>query len=118
MTRLQAQSGLGRILSQVVTTVENYHVADSAGNRYPVVGKYAVANVNGRDTLELQYFGGGDAGGRMRPFDRIKDSHMRGDHGLVLLFLVRPGAQITGFSSGSEITRAEDLSGENLTAPQ
>lgn len=117
MTRLQAQSGLGRILSQVVTTVENYSVVDAAGNRYEIVGKYAVANVGGTDTLELQYFGGSDGGRRLQPFDRIKDTHLKGEYGLVLLFLVKPGAKITGFSSGSDATRAEDLSGENLTAP-
>ena len=118
MSRLQAQSGLGRILSQVVTTVENYYVTDAAGNRYVVVGKYAVANVDGTDTLELQYFGGADGGGRMHPFDRIKDSHLKGEYGLVLLFLVNPGAQITGFSSGGDSTRADDLTSENLVAPR
>jgi hypothetical protein len=118
ISKLEAKSGLGKILSQVVATVENYFVQDAAGNRYEVVGKYAIAHVSGSDILELQYFGGADAGvGRMRPFDRIKDSHLNGDYGFVLLFLVKPGAHITSFSSGGEASRADDLTGENLTAP-
>ena len=118
ISKLQARSGLGRILSQVSGTVENYFVTDSEGGRYEVVGKYAIANVNGIDVMELQYFGGAEAGvGRMRPFDRIKEAHLKGDYGFVLLFLVKPGAKITGFSSGGEATRADDLTGENLTAP-
>lgn len=118
MSKLEARSGLGRIISQVVATVENYFVQDSGGNRYEVVGKYAVAEVSGTQVLELQYFGGAEAGvGRMQPFDRIKETHMKGDYGLVLLFLVKPGATITSFSSGGEASRQDDLTGENLTAP-
>lgn len=118
ISKLQSRSGIGKILSQVVATVENYFVTDAAGNRYEVVGKYAIANVNGADVMELQYFGGAEGGaGRMRPFDRIKESHLKGDYGFVLLFLVKPGANITSFSSGGEATRADDLTGENLTAP-
>lgn len=118
MSKLEARSGLGRILSQVVSTVQNYFVEDSDGNRYEVVGKYAVADVGGTQVLELQYFGGAEAGaGRMQPFDRIKDTHLKGDYGFVLLFLVKPGATITSFSSGGEASRQDDLTGENLKAP-
>jgi len=119
ISKLQARSGIGKILSQVVTTVQNYAVEDANGNRYEVVGKYAVADVGGTNVFELQYFGGADAAaGRMQPFDRIKDSHLKGDYAFVLLFLVNPGANITSFSSGGEASRADDLTGENLTAPK
>lgn len=118
MSKLEARSGLGRIISQAIGTVENYFVTDSGGNRYEVVGKYAVADVSGTQVLELQYFGGADAGvGRMQPFDRIKETHMKGEYGFVLLFLVKPGATITSFSSGGEASRQDDLTGDNLTAP-
>jgi hypothetical protein len=101
ISKLQARSGMGKILSQVVGTIENYFVTDAGGNRYEVVGKYAIANVNGTDVMELQYFGGAEGGaGRMRPFDRIKEANLKGEYGFVLLFLVKPGAHITGFSSG------------------
>jgi hypothetical protein len=119
ISKLQARSGLGKILSQAVATVENYFVQDAGGNRYEAVGKYAIANVNGADVVELQYFGGAEAGaGRLRPFDQIKEANLKGDYGFVLLFLVSPGANITSFSSGGEATRADDLTGEDLTAPK
>ncbi len=34
-----------------------------------------------------------------------------------LLFLVDPGARITAFSTGGDSTRRDDLTGENLVAP-
>lgn len=119
ISKLEAKSTFGRIITQAVGTVENYFVTDSTGGRYEVVGKYAIANVNGTDLMELQYFGGAEAGiGRMRPFDRIKSDHLKGEYGYVLLFLVKPGAHITAFSSGGDATRADDLTAENLKAPQ
>ncbi len=119
MSKLQSQSGLGRILSQVVTTIQNYSVMDAAGNRYEVVGKYAIAKVGGTELLELEYFGGAEGGaGRMRPFDRIKEADLKGEYSLVLLFLVQPEAHIVAFSSGGDATRADDLKDENLIAPK
>jgi uncharacterized membrane protein required for colicin V production len=118
ISKLEAKSGLGRIMSHAVGTIENYSVKDSSGGVYVVVGKYAIADVNGSDMMELQYFGGAEGGaGHMRPFDKIKDTHLKGEYGFVLLFLVKPGAHITSFSSGGEASRADDLTGENLTAP-
>ena len=117
--RLHSRSGLGRILDQALQTVQNFYVEDATGNRYSIVGKYAIASVNGREVIEVQYFPeqAGTIGG-LGAFTRIKDEHLKGDYQLVLLFLVDPGAEITSFSTGGDATRKDDLSGENLVAPR
>jgi len=117
--QLQARSGLGKIISQTVQTLQNYFVTDARGNRYKVVGKYALANVDGRRVWEIQYFSSptGSIGG-LGKFDKIKSRHMTGDYRFSLLFLVDPGARIVSFSTGSSATRQEDLDTENLVAPK
>jgi hypothetical protein len=117
---LEARSGLGKAISRAVKTVQNYFVEDTRGRRYKVLGKYAIASVNGRRVIEVQYFSGpvGMMGG-LGPFDRIKeDRDLKGDYEFVLLFLVDPGARIKRFSTGGSATRAEDLTTENLIAPE
>ena len=92
---------------------------DAAGNRYKVVGKYAIAPVNGTRMIEVQYFRDpvGSMGG-LGPFDKIKDDDLKGDYEFVLLFLVEPGAEIVSFSSGGSASRRDDLRGEGLVAPE
>lgn len=116
--RIQARSGLGRALSFATRVVQNYFVEDTNGNRYVIVGKYAIATVNGREVVEVEYFSNqaGSIGG-VGPFDRIKDRHLKDNYELVLLFLVDPGADISAFSTGGAATRKDDLTGENLVAP-
>jgi len=116
--RLHARSGFGQILSMAAATVQNYSVEDSNGNRYSVIGKYARAGVDGRQTLEIQYFPeqAGTIGG-LGKFNKIKDEHLKDDYDLVMLFLVDPGAEIVSFSTGGSATRADDLRNENLVAP-
>lgn len=115
---LQARSGLGRAISFAVGTVQNFFVTAEGGNRYQMVGKYAIAEVNGTKIIEVQYFSNqaGSIGG-VGKFDKIKDADLKGDYQLVLLFLVDPGARITAFSTGGDATRADDLKSENLVAP-
>jgi len=115
---LQARSGLGRAVSFAVGTVQNYFVTDQNSNPYQMVGKYATATVNGTKMIEVQYFSNqaGSIGG-VGAFSRIKDDDLKGDYQLVLLFLVDPGIRITSFSTGGDATRADDLKGENLIAP-
>ncbi|MCO6436476.1 MAG: CvpA family protein [Phycisphaerae bacterium] len=117
--RLRARSGLGRALESVTSTVQNFTVEDDRGNRYEMVGKYAIADVNGKRYFEIQYFPEvrGSIGG-IGPFQEIQDSHLTGDYQLVLLFLVDPGVKITAFSTGGSASRREDLSGENIVAPE
>ena len=117
--RLHAQSGFGRALDFASRTVENYIVEDAAGNRYKVVGKYAIATVNGTRMIEVQYFRDpvGSMGG-LGPFDKIKDDDLKGDYEFVLLFLVEPAAEIISFSSGGSASRRDDLRGEGLVAPK
>ncbi|MBI1826180.1 MAG: hypothetical protein HY287_17815 [Planctomycetes bacterium] len=116
---LETRSGLGRAISFAVTTVQNYFVTDSNGNRYEVTGKYAIANAAGTDYVEVQYFKerSGSVGG-MGAFEHIKERDLKGDYQLVLLFLVEPGVQITGFSTGGDASRGDDLRAENLVAPK
>ena len=116
--QLKARSTLGKAISQTVTTVQNYFVEDANGRQYHVVGKYALANVDGRRVCEIQYFTSpvGSIGG-LGKFNKIKDRHLEKDYDFVLLFLVDPGAKIVSFSSGGSATRRDELSGENLTAP-
>ncbi|MGB0716486.1 MAG: hypothetical protein ACPGXK_11440 [Phycisphaerae bacterium] len=117
--KLVARSGIGRLLSGAVQTVQNFYVEDEDGNRYKVAGKYAEADVNGRRIFEVQYFSGetGSIGG-LGKFSKIKDRDLKGDYILYYLFLVDPGAEIVTFSTGGAATRADDLSDQNLVAPR
>ncbi len=116
---LQARSGLGRAISFAVETLQNYFVEDANGNMYEVVGKYAIADVDGRQVVEVQYFSNksGTIGG-LGPFNKIHKDHFKGDYELVFLFLVDPGVKVVAFSTGGEATRRDDLRDENLTAPE
>ncbi|MCH9032901.1 MAG: CvpA family protein [Planctomycetes bacterium] len=117
-TRLHARSGLGKALARAGQVVQNYFVEDDNGNRATMIGKYAIATVNDKRIIEVQYFPdqAGTIGG-LGQFRTIKDRHLKKDYELVLLFLVEPGATITAFSSGSSATRRDDLRSENLVAP-
>lgn len=115
---LQARSGLGKSLSFAIKTLQNYYVEDNNGERYKIIGKYAIASVNGRDIVEVQYLPnqGGTLGG-LGKFDKILDRHLKNNNEFVLLFLVKPGVTITAFSTGGSATRRDNLTDENLVAP-
>lgn len=117
-TRLHARSGLGKALAKAGQVVQNYFVEDENGNRYVMIGKYAIANVENKRIIEVQYFPeqAGTIGG-LGQFRKIQDRHLKKDYELVLLFLVEPGATLTTFSAGSSAQRSDDLRGENLVAP-
>lgn len=119
VAKLQTRSGLGQAINFAVSTIQNYFVQDANGNRYEVVGKYAIADVNGTKFIEIQYYSQ-KAGtiGQLGKFDRIREKELKADDQFVLLFLVDPGAHITKFSTGGEATRADDLAVENLVAPK
>ena len=106
------------MLDHAARTVQNYLVEDAGGKRYKVIGKYAIADVDGQQTIEVQYFPepAGTIGG-LGAFSKIDETKLQGDYEFVLLFLVDPGARITSFSTGGDASRADDLSGENLVAP-
>lgn len=117
--KLQTRSSLGRALGQAVAVAQNYFVEDSKGARYTVVGKYAIASVNGKDTIEIQYFPQqvGTIGG-LGKFNKINERQLNTGDKIVLLFLVDPGAEIDSFSTGGAATRRDDLRAENLVAPE
>lgn len=115
---LQARSSYGRALTSAVKTVQNYTVIDDRGNSYRIIGKFAVADVDGREVFELQYFPEqqGTVGG-LGKFDKIQEHHLEHDYELVFLFLVDPGVRLVEFTTGGSASRKDDLSGENLVAP-
>ncbi len=117
--RLQARSTLGRALSQAVQVAQNYVVQDDQGNKYKFVGKYAIATVNGKQVIEVQYFRDpvGSIGG-LGKFSRIDEKKLQPSDQLVLLFLVDRGARIVSFSTGGSASRRDDLTTENLVAPR
>jgi len=119
MNFLQARSALGRAISSAVGVVQNYYVTDSNGNRHTLAGKYAIASANGVEYVEVQYFPD-QAGlaGSNQPFAEIKEQNLTGEYTLVLLFLVDPGARLVSFSSGSSATAGDDLTSQNLVAPE
>lgn len=115
---LQSGSSLGKVITNTVKVLQNYIVEDATGAPYKIVGKYATANVDGVKVFEVQYYpdAAGTIGG-VGDFSRIKDKHLSGDYELVFLFLVKPGAEIVGFSTGGDASRKDDLTGEKLIAP-
>ena len=116
---LQSHSTLGRALSQAVTTVQNYFVTDANGKRYKIIGKYAIATINGKKIVEVQYFKDqvGTVGG-VGKFNKIDERKLGASDTFALLFLVDPGATIVTFSTGGSATRQDDLADQNLTAPR
>ncbi|MBI4716905.1 MAG: CvpA family protein [Planctomycetes bacterium] len=119
VSRMQAKSGIGKVLDLAATTAQSYFVQDTNGTRYSMIGKYVRATVEGVPMLEVQYFPeqAGSIGG-LGPFQDIKDRHLQsGEYDYVLLFLVDPGANIVTLAAGGSAARQDDLSGENLTAP-
>ncbi|MBU0717521.1 MAG: hypothetical protein KJ749_04670 [Planctomycetes bacterium] len=117
--RLQARSGLGQALDFAQRTLQNYIIEDSNGRQYLVIGKYAIADVDGRRVFEVQYFPeqAGSIGG-LGAFSKIRETELKGDYEYVLLFLIEPGATVTSFSTGGSASRRDDLTGENLVAPE
>ncbi len=116
--RLDPRSAFGKVMSQAISTTQNYYVEDDRGRQYKVVGKYAIANVGGEQVVEVQYFSepSGSIGG-LGKFDRIAERKLAPSDTFALLFLVDPGARIVAFSTGGAASRRDDLSHENLVAP-
>jgi hypothetical protein len=116
---LGAKSIFGKALGQAVKVAGNFFVTDEDGARHKIIGKYAIASVNGTKFIEVQYFPeqAGTVGG-IGVFSKIKDQYLTGDYTLVYLFLVEPGKLITDFNTGGSATRADDLRSANLVAPK
>lgn len=111
---LKAGSVLGQALNFSVQTLENYILDDDRGNQLTPVGKYAIAKVGDEQIIEVQY--NPQIGGRVQPFNRIKNVHLKDDYQLVYLYLLDSGAKAVRFTPGGG-KRSTDLSGENLVAP-
>jgi hypothetical protein len=119
--RLQAGSTLGKALQFAVTSLKDYQLHDESGKRYPVVGQFAIADVDGSEVVEVQYYPEAVAAtnrGGLREFRLIKKRHLKGrKYKLVYLFLVDPGAKLTEFTTGAG-RHPTDLTKFNLTAPR
>ena len=113
---LKAGSTLGKALNFARQTMENYIITDSHGNQYTPVGKYAVAKVGGEPYFELQYFPEYAMSGAraIKPFTKIRNSHLKDDYQLVYLYLVDSGTKVVQFTTGKHPV---DLSKKNLVAP-
>jgi hypothetical protein len=117
---LQARSLYGRALSFAVKSVKDYFLHDETGRVYPVVGQYVIADVDGIEVVEIQYYPEQvqimNRGG-IRDFKQVKKRHLEGkDYRLAYLFLVEPGAKLTKFTTGQG-RRPTDLQRDNLVAP-
>jgi len=117
VTALSPKSTLGKALGQAVQVAQNYFVEDSRGRQYKIVGKYAKANLNGSDTIEIQYYPDqvGTVGG-LGAFARIDEDQLKQGDQMVLLFLVDPGSELVAFSTG-DASRKEDIRAQTLVAP-
>ena len=103
MESLRAGSVLGQALNFSVQTVENYFIEDASGRQIKPIGKYAVAEVGGEKYIEIEYLPEyAEMQGRLQPFQKIKNQHLRGDYQLVYLFLVDPGTRVSSFSTGRQ----------------
>ncbi len=113
---LKAGSTLGKALNQARQTMENYIVTDDRGNQYTPIGKYAVAKIGGEYFIELQYFPEYALSGAraIKPFSKIKNSHLKGDYQLVYMYLMDSGRKAVKFTTGKHPV---DLGRENLVAP-
>jgi hypothetical protein len=114
---LRAHSTLGRALSFAVKTVHNYLITDELGNKYEMVGQYAIASVGGRQVIEVQYRPDqvGSMGRGLWQFERIKERHLeRRDTTLVYLYLINQGRRVTSFDTGRG--GGADLRSANLVA--
>ncbi|HEY3244956.1 MAG TPA: CvpA family protein [Phycisphaerae bacterium] len=117
---LRARSGLGKALSSTVKVLQNFQLMDVQGHVYTPVGRYALANVDGDELVEVMYFPEyAESGARaLKNFSRIQDRHLQGDsYKLVYLFLIDPGSEIVRFQTGSASSPAEDLKGLVPKAP-
>lgn len=116
---LKAGSVLGKAMSFAVTTVQNYVVMDENGKPYKIIGKYALAKVNGEDVFEVEYFPGpsGSIGG-LGKFSRINERELKKGDEIVFLFLIDPGQKIVRFTTGGAANQADNLRAENLVAPK
>ncbi len=114
---LRAGSTLGRALNFATRTIGNYIVTDDSGQRYEMAGQYAVANVDGEQIIEIQYFPEqiGSMGRGVGDFSRIKRRHLeQNDTEQVFLFLIDEGRQAVAFSTGPR--GRVDLHSSNLRA--
>jgi hypothetical protein len=118
MVNVKAGSLLGKAKSFAVKTVENYIITTDGGGPYKICGQIAVAKLGNERIVEVQYFpeAAGTVGG-VRPFERIKDSHMTGSgYELYFLFLIDSGRKVVTFNTTGGAGGA-DLSDMNLIAP-
>ncbi len=112
---LQAKSLFGKALAGAVKTVGQYVVTDDKGHKYFPVGEYRIANVGGKDMMELQYNAEGVEGRSIEPVRHVQENHLQDGSAVVLFYLVAPGARVVEFSSGPHALSKGEL---DATAPQ
>ncbi len=114
---IRAGSTLGRSLEFATRTLRNYILSDDSGQQYEMAGQYAIANVDGQEVIEVQYYPEqiGSIGRGIGDFSRIQQRHLaQPDTQLVFLYLMEQGRQAVQFSTGRR--GQVDLSPYNLRA--
>lgn len=96
----KAQTLVGDVFNYAARTANQYWAYDNEGNRYPLVGYFAIVPRRGGPYLELFFAGGKDdplsiTFGRMLDFKHIEPRELTQEEAeLGLLFLVPPGKTI------------------------
>jgi hypothetical protein len=105
--RTEAQSIFGRSLQITRETLGQFTVSDQDGEEYHRIGELRVADVQGRETLEIQYWPSAEMPERsIREFRTVKNNHMTGEYSLVYFYLIPEGRQPQRFNVGGGKSRA------------
>jgi hypothetical protein len=105
--RTEAQSIFGKSLQFTRETLSQFTVTDQEGEEYHRIGELRVADVQGKETLELQYWPNADMPERcIRDFRAVKNNHMTGEYSLVYFYLIPEDRQPQRFNVGGGKSRA------------
>jgi len=98
----KAKSLPGQAMNFVGSVTNQYYVYDSSGERYPLVGYYAIVNKGGRDYVELVYLPDDPSFRQMLDFrdGSVRNELQEQENAVLgLIFLVPPGREIVAVES-------------------
>jgi len=104
--RTEAKSIFGRSIQITREAVGGFTVQDDGGDEYHRIGEVRIADVNGKETLEMQYWPNAEMPERcIREFRTVKKNHMTGEYSLIYLYLIPEGRQPQRFNVGGGKSR-------------
>lgn len=104
--RTEAQSIFGRSIQFTRETLAQFTVTDAEGEEYHRIGELRIAEVEGRETLEIQYWPNAEMPERcIRDFRTVKNNHMTGEYSLVYFYLIPDGRRPERFHVGAGKSR-------------